>query len=47
LPTTKLIGIAQSAPGDWELTDLGWIFGLAIFFLGLFAALLHAAWKVA
>jgi MFS family permease len=40
LPMTKLIGITQSAPGDWELTDLGWIFSLAIFFLGLSAALL-------
>ncbi|HET7594368.1 MAG TPA: OFA family MFS transporter, partial [Stellaceae bacterium] len=37
---TKLIGITQSAPGDWALTQLGWIFSLAIFFLGLSAALL-------
>ena len=26
LPMTKLIGITQSAPDDWKLTDLGWIF---------------------
>src|SRR4051812_28861804 len=32
LPLTKLIGITQSAPGDWKLTELGWIFSLAIFF---------------
>ena len=40
LPMTKLIGISQSAPGDWKLTELGWIFSLAIFFLGVSAALL-------
>ena len=26
LPMTKLIGITKPAQGDWELTDLGWIF---------------------
>jgi MFS family permease len=36
---THLIGISGSAPGDWKLTDLGWIFTLAIFFLGVSAAL--------
>jgi MFS family permease len=40
LPMSKLIGISQSAPADWKLTDLGWIFSLAIFFLGASAALL-------
>jgi MFS family permease len=40
LPMSKLIGITQSAPDDWKLTDLGWIFSIAIFFLGLSAALL-------
>ncbi len=38
LPMTKLIGITQSAPGDWKLTQLGWIFSLAMFFLGTSAA---------
>jgi MFS family permease len=38
LPLTKLIGITQSAPDDWKLTDLGWIFSIAIVFLGLSAA---------
>jgi MFS family permease len=33
LPMTKL------GPGDWKLTSLGWIFSLAIVFLGLSAAL--------
>jgi len=37
-PLTKVIGITQSAPDDWALTTLGWIFSLAIFFLGLSAA---------
>jgi MFS family permease len=38
LPMTRLLGISQSAPGDWKLTELGWIFSLAIFFLGVSAA---------
>jgi len=37
-PLTKVIGITQSAPNDWALTSLGWIFSLAIVFLGLSAA---------
>ena len=40
LPMTRLIGIAKPAPGDWRLTELGWIFSLAIFALGTSAALL-------
>ena len=39
LPMTKLIGITKSAPGDWLLTDLGWIFSLGIFFLGVSSAI--------
>ncbi|MBV9551856.1 MAG: OFA family MFS transporter [Alphaproteobacteria bacterium] len=38
LPLTKLLGITQSTPDDWKLTDLGWIFSIAIVFLGLSAA---------
>jgi len=38
LPMTKLIGVTQSAPEDWKLTELGWIFSIAIFFLGASAA---------
>jgi MFS family permease len=38
LPMTKLIGISESAPDDWKLTELGWIFSLAIFFLGVSSA---------
>ena len=39
LPMTKLLGITQSAPGDWKLTQLGWIFSIAMVFLGLSAAI--------
>jgi len=38
LPMTKLIGIGQSAPDDWTLPQLGWIFSTAIFVLGFSAA---------
>ena len=38
LPMTKLLGISQSAPGDWKLTELGWIFSLSMLFLGGSAA---------
>jgi MFS family permease len=37
-PLTHLIGIRESAPGDWKLSTLGWIFSIAIVFLGLSAA---------
>jgi MFS family permease len=40
LPMTKLIGITNRRPDDWKLTDLGWIFSIAIFFLGASAAVL-------
>ena len=38
LPLTQQLGITQSTPDDWKLTELGWIFTLAIFFLGASAA---------
>jgi MFS family permease len=38
LPMTKLLGITQSVEGDWKLTELGWIFSLAMLFLGGSAA---------
>jgi MFS family permease len=40
LPMTKLLGITAATPADWKLTDLGWIFSIAIFFLGASAAVL-------
>jgi MFS family permease len=39
LPLTHLIGVSDSAPGDWTLAQVGWIFSIAIVFLGLSAAL--------
>jgi MFS family permease len=38
LPLTKLLGVTQSAPGDWNLKELGWIFSIAIAILGISAA---------
>ena len=40
LPMTRLIGVTESTPADWKLTQLGWIFSIAIFFLGASAAVL-------
>ena len=39
IPLTKIVGITAVAPGDWKLTQLGWVFSVAIGFLGLSAAL--------
>ena len=38
LPLSKLIGLTKSAPDDWTLLQLGWVFSIAILFLGLSAA---------
>jgi len=38
LPLSRLIGLSKSVPGDWTLIQLGWIFSIAIVFLGLSAA---------
>ncbi|MDN5862751.1 MAG: OFA family MFS transporter [Salinisphaera sp.] len=38
LPLTRVLGVAESVPADWELTTLGWIFSLSMVFLGLSAA---------
>ncbi|MEP6547637.1 MAG: OFA family MFS transporter [Gammaproteobacteria bacterium] len=38
LPLTKLIGVTATAPGDWDLKQVGWIFSIAIVFLGSSAA---------
>ena len=38
LPMTKLLGVTQSSPGDWKLTELGWIFSIAMLFLGISSA---------
>jgi len=39
LPLTRLLGNGESAPGDWTLAQVGWVFSIAIVFLGLSAAL--------
>jgi MFS family permease len=39
LPLSKLLGLTQSVPGDWNLKELGWIFSIAIVFLGASAAM--------
>jgi MFS family permease len=38
LPLTKLIGLTHSAPGDWDLKQVGWIFSISIVLLGVSAA---------
>lgn len=38
-PMTMIQGITASAGGDWKLTQLGWIFSIALFVLGASAAL--------
>src|SRR5580700_11972531 len=38
LPLTKLLGLSHSAPGDWDLKEVGWIFSIAIVILGASAA---------
>jgi MFS family permease len=38
LPLSHQLGITKSIAGDWRLTDLGWIFTIAIFVLGASAA---------
>lgn len=38
LPLTQLLGIDHSAPDDWSLKQVGWVFSLAIVCLGLSAA---------
>jgi MFS family permease len=37
-PLNKLIGITAPGTGDWTVPELGWIFSIAIVFLGLSAA---------
>jgi MFS family permease len=38
LPLTKILGVTHSVPGDWNLKEIGWIFSIAIAFLGASAA---------
>jgi MFS family permease len=43
LPLSRVIGGTTSAPADWKLSTLGWIFSIAIVFLGVSAAV-WGAW---
>jgi MFS family permease len=43
LPLSRMIGGTAPAPGDWSLSTIGWIFSIAIVFLGVSAAL-WGAW---
>ncbi len=43
LPLSKMIGVTASAPDDWKLSTIGWIFSVAIVFLGVSAAV-WGAW---
>ena len=38
-PLTKVLGITEQIPEDWKLTELGWIFTIALFCLGASAAI--------
>jgi MFS family permease len=38
IPLTKVLGVSKPAAGDWKLTSMALIFGVAIVFLGLAAA---------
>ena len=37
-PMTRILGVTESGPLDWQLTTLGWIFSIALFVLGASAA---------
>lgn len=38
-PLTRVIGVTESAPEDWRLTTVGWIFSISILVLGIAAAI--------
>jgi len=38
-PLTRVVGISESVNADWSLTQLGWIFSIALFTLGASAAI--------
>ncbi|HTE47016.1 MAG TPA: OFA family MFS transporter [Gemmatimonadaceae bacterium] len=42
LPLSRAVGITTSAPDDWKLSTIGWVFSIAIVFLGLSAAVFGA-----
>jgi MFS family permease len=42
IPLSRALGMSDSAPGDWKLSTIGWVFSIAIVFLGLSAAVFGA-----
>ena len=42
LPLSQQLGVTRPLPGDWKLSTIGWVFSIAIVFLGLSAALFGA-----
>src|SRR5258708_6980954 len=38
VPLTRLIGITKSAPDDWTIPQVGWIYSIGLIMLGLSAA---------
>ncbi|MEP6618302.1 MAG: OFA family MFS transporter [bacterium] len=38
IPLSRTVGVTSSAPDDWTLSTIGWVFSIAIVFLGLSAA---------
>lgn len=42
LPLSRLLGVTASRPDDWQLSTIGWVFSVAIVFLGLSAAIFGA-----
>src|SRR5918993_5201310 len=42
LPLSRAIGITESAPGDWKVSTLGWMYTLFFVFLGSSAAIFGA-----
>src|SRR3982751_2303171 len=42
LPLSRAVGVTVSAPDDWKLSTIGWVFSIAIVFLGLSAAVFGA-----
>ena len=42
IPLSRALGITASSPDDWSLSTIGWVFSVAIVFLGASAAVFGA-----
>lgn len=38
IPLTRILGVSQSAPGDWTIPQISWLYSTALILLGLSAA---------